>query len=210
MADKAELSHHLAHVYSAAAQCPFDVRLVLVMDGMWETYRTMKLSVDDDSYVSELTLCDPVDVDAWARSSHFDWREAESAYTFTKADGALRARPLFKRFTEKKMPPARFNHGFENMDSLGAVYSCASSHIFGDWNACGKVMGLAPWQGHAWDGDAAQDGGSEPPPPVTAPTVDSRRRRGCCAFVCPTPLPIYRNEPPTLLAQCCAHWQEDR
>lgn len=37
------------------------------------------------------------------------------------------------------------------MDSLGAVYSRASSHIFGDWNACGKVMGLAPWQGHIWN-----------------------------------------------------------
>ena len=39
------------------------------------------------------------------------------------------------------------------MDSLGAVYSRASSHIFGDWNACGKVMGLAPWQGHVWNSD---------------------------------------------------------
>ena len=36
------------------------------------------------------------------------------------------------------------------MDSLGALYSRASSHIFGDWNACGKVMGLAPWMGHEW------------------------------------------------------------
>ena len=36
------------------------------------------------------------------------------------------------------------------MDSVGALYSRASSHIFGDWNACGKVMGLAPWMGHEW------------------------------------------------------------
>ena len=39
------------------------------------------------------------------------------------------------------------NHGFENMESLGAIYSRISSHILGDWNACGKVMGLAPWAG---------------------------------------------------------------
>lgn len=51
---------------------------------------------------------------------------------------------------EEKTPPALYNHGFENMDSVGALYSRASSHIFGDWNACGKVMGLAPWIGHAW------------------------------------------------------------
>jgi len=36
------------------------------------------------------------------------------------------------------------------MESVGAVYSRASSHIFGDWNACGKVMGLAPWACHSW------------------------------------------------------------
>ena len=44
----------------------------MVMEGMWETYRTMKLGVDDDSYVLELMLCDPADVDARARSSHLD------------------------------------------------------------------------------------------------------------------------------------------
>lgn len=27
----------------------------------------------------------------------------------------------------------------------GAVYSRISSHVLGDWNACGKIMGLAPW-----------------------------------------------------------------
>ncbi len=59
-------------------------------------------------------------------------------------------KPVFKRFVEESTPPVLYNHGFENMDSLGALYSRASSHIFGDWNACGKVMGLAPWMGHEW------------------------------------------------------------
>lgn len=39
------------------------------------------------------------------------------------------------------------------MESAGALYSRASSHIFGDWNACGKVMGLAPWMVHSWQVD---------------------------------------------------------
>jgi hypothetical protein len=43
--------------------------------------------------------------------------------------------PIFKRFTQENSPPTLYNHGFENMDSLGALYSRASSHIFGDWNA---------------------------------------------------------------------------
>ena len=41
------------------------------------------------------------------------------------------------------------------MDSAGALYSRASSHIFGDWNACGKVMGLAPWMVHSWEVDGS-------------------------------------------------------
>ena len=47
----------------------------------------------------------------------------------------LTYQPIFKRFTQENSPPTLYNHGFENMDSLGAVYSRASSHIFGDWNA---------------------------------------------------------------------------
>eukprot|EP00180_Rhodochaete_pulchella_P003575 Plantae.Rhodophyta-Rhodochaete_pulchella.ctg6234.p1 GENE.Plantae.Rhodophyta-Rhodochaete_pulchella.ctg6234~~Plantae.Rhodophyta-Rhodochaete_pulchella.ctg6234.p1 ORF type:complete len:490 (+),score=70.41 Plantae.Rhodophyta-Rhodochaete_pulchella.ctg6234:613-2082(+) len=31
------------------------------------------------------------------------------------------------------------------MESCGAVYSRVASNIFGHWNHCGKVMGLAPW-----------------------------------------------------------------
>lgn len=52
---------------------------------------------------------------------------------------------VFKRWQPHNSPPTLYNHGFENMESLGAVYSRVSSHVFGDWNACGKVMGLAPW-----------------------------------------------------------------
>ena len=65
--------------------------------------------------------------------------------------------PIFKRFTQENSPPTLYNHGFENMDSLGALYSRVSSHIFGDWNACGKAMGLAPWQDHAWDKDGKEN-----------------------------------------------------
>src|SRR6185436_14809596 len=34
---------------------------------------------------------------------------------------------------------------FFNMPGLGALYSRASSYIFGDWNKCGELMGLAPY-----------------------------------------------------------------
>ena len=31
------------------------------------------------------------------------------------------------------------------MAGLGALYSRASTYIFGDWNKCGELMGLAPY-----------------------------------------------------------------
>jgi len=173
-----EMSHHLSHAYSAAAQAPFERGMVVVMDGMGETYRTMKRGLEsgDESYVSDLNLMKefgesiqfiPEDIEERAKNSYFDWREAESVYTFVKDDKCLTIKPIFKRFSEENTPPTLYNHGFENMDSLGAVYSRASSHIFGDWNACGKVMGLAPWQGHVWDND------DDPQKPqLTAQTIE--------------------------------------
>ena len=96
--DKLELSHHLAHAYSAASQCPFDTGLIVVMDGMGETYRTMMRAKEskDGTYVSDFTLmcekedtyrsiqCIPSDIEERAKTSYFDWREAESVYTFHK------------------------------------------------------------------------------------------------------------------------------
>lgn len=93
---KLELSHHLAHAYSVCAQSPFEKGLIVVMDGMGETYRAMKMAVDseDDSYVSDFTLCKdsnekieiiPKDLDMLVSTkSYYDWREAESVYTFCK------------------------------------------------------------------------------------------------------------------------------
>jgi predicted NodU family carbamoyl transferase len=152
-----ELSHHLAHAYSTVAQAPFESGLCLVADGMGESYRTMlgaKLA-KDTSYTSDLLFegwtCVPSDLPSLSVTHPYDYREAESLYTFAKVGNhSLELRPIWKRFTCENTPPTLYNHGFENMDSLGAVYSRASSTIFGDWNACGKVMGLAPWAFHSW------------------------------------------------------------
>jgi carbamoyltransferase len=162
-----ELSHHLAHAYSTATQAPFDEGMVVVMDGMGESYRTMLQAkkTNDPTYVSDLSFpvtsnkggefpfdCIPSDLAERAQSTPFDWREAETVYVFEKKNHTMNLRPVFKRFTPENSPPTLYNHGFENMDSAGALYSRASSHIFGDWNACGKVMGLAPWMHHKWTG----------------------------------------------------------
>lgn len=156
-AEKLEISHHLAHAYSAASQCPFSNGMVVVMDGMGETYRAMRAAKEsgDERYVSDLAFegeyqCIPADIKERSSKSVFDWREGESVYEFVKDGVDISVKPIFKRFVEEKSPPALYNHGFENMDSVGAIYSRASSHIFGNWNTCGKVMGLAPWMGYKW------------------------------------------------------------
>jgi predicted NodU family carbamoyl transferase len=151
-----EISHHLAHAYSTATQAPFDHGLIVVMDGMGETYRTMIDGIEDEKYTSDFDLNDcmeiiPNNLNDLSTKSRFDWREAESIYTFRKDSEGIHIIPMFKRFQEEHSPPTLYNHGFENMDSIGAVYSRASSHIFGDWNSCGKVMGLAPWRVYSWE-----------------------------------------------------------
>lgn len=160
-----ELSHHLAHAYSTATQSPFETGMVVVMDGMGESYRTMlhAKKSNDPTYVSDLNFptpdnnndfpfdCIPSNLAEQAQSTPYDWREAETVYLFEKKTDTINLRPIFKRFTPERSPPTLYNHGFENMDSVGALYSRASSHIFGDWNACGKVMGLAPWMNHSWE-----------------------------------------------------------
>ena len=90
-----EVSHHLAHAYSAAAQCPFHTGMVVVMDGMGDTWRTMNRAKDqrDKTYHSDLAADQgtiqfvPSDIQERAKTSHYDWREAESVYTFTKEKG---------------------------------------------------------------------------------------------------------------------------
>jgi len=130
------------------------------MDGMGETYGAMQaaLASGDEAYAHDLALSRspatviPADIKAKAGAAEHGYREGESAYTFQRdrASNRIHITPLLKRWIEEKSPPTLYNHGFENMMSAGAVYSRVSSNIFGDWNACGKVMGLAPWHG-AWN-----------------------------------------------------------
>jgi carbamoyltransferase len=115
------ISHHLAHAYSAFAVCPFEEGVVMVVDGV-------------GSYSSDVTEDYPAadKVDPLAR-------ESESYYKFSGS----RIETLKKVW----MGPSRgfLSDDFYNMEGLGALYSRASTYIFGDWNKCGELMGLAPY-----------------------------------------------------------------
>jgi carbamoyltransferase len=152
--EKHELSHHLAHAWSVLPQAPFDRGLILVADGIGSTYADclghssgshLGTFSSDVGLAKDANYCEvPNDLN----DTKATWREGETVYRF---DG-LRLQSLFKRWIQERSPVLLYNYGFENMESLGAVYSRVSSHVFGDWNACGKIMGMVPWAGR-WNPD---------------------------------------------------------
>src|SRR5438477_3306151 len=115
------ISHHLAHAYSAFAASPFEEGVVMIVDGVG-SYRAdamEKLPTEDAG--------NPLA------------RESESFYRFS----GTQLECLKKVWLE----PSRgmLNEEFYSMPGLGALYSRASTYVFGDWNKCGELMGLAPY-----------------------------------------------------------------
>jgi carbamoyltransferase len=115
------ISHHLAHAYSAFAASPFDEGAVMIVDGVG-SYQADAMDNDEASK----------DVSPLAR-------ESESYYSFKGS--------TLKTLKKVWLAPSRgfLSDEFYNMAGLGALYSRASTYVFGDWNKCGELMGLAPY-----------------------------------------------------------------
>ncbi len=115
------VSHHLAHAYSAFAACPFEEGVVMVVDGVGSYSADIAEPYPPGAGVAPLA------------------RESESYYRF---EGS-RIETLKKVWLE----PTRgfLSDEFYNMPGLGALYSRAATYVFGDWNKCGELMGLAPY-----------------------------------------------------------------
>jgi carbamoyltransferase len=152
--DKFELSHHLSHAWSVLPHAPFAQGLILVADGIGSSYADClghTIGSNLGGYQSDADLpkaANYSEVPPPQARANASWREGETVYRFE----GLRLESYFKRWIQERSPSLLYNYGFENMESLGAVYSRISSHIFGDWNACGKIMGMAPWAGR-WTPD---------------------------------------------------------
>src|SRR3954471_8214878 len=115
------ISNHLAHAYSAFAVSPFEEGAVMIVDGV-------------GSYRSDVIEPYPPSDAATPLA-----RESESYYKFHGSGIEC----LKKVWME---PDRDFLSGeFYSMPGLGALYSRASTYIFGDWNKCGELMGLAPY-----------------------------------------------------------------
>lgn len=121
-----ELSHHLAHAWSSISTAPFTSGVVLIMDGMGESYQAMiedlyENNDKSDDYMHDLKLlknepglCKFFPSSLFAGSTY---REAETAYYFDVNKGEIR--PIFKRWTKERAPAQSYNQGFEEMESLG-------------------------------------------------------------------------------------------
>ena len=144
--EKLELTHHLAHAWSALPTAPFDHGLIVVMDGMGSTKKDWEAAKGGATEAS-LSCAPSYQQVPMSLQENQSWREGETVFRFQGMD----LQRVFKRWTCEHTPTFLYNYGFENMESLGALYSRISSHVFGDWNACGKIMGLAPWDEH-WNG----------------------------------------------------------
>src|SRR5919197_1473183 len=115
------ISHHLAHAYSAFAASPFEEGVVMIVDGVGSYRADAMEKLPEDDKGNPLA------------------RESESYYHFS----GTRLECLKKVWLE----PSRgmLNEEFYSMPGLGALYSRASTYVFGDWNKCGELMGLAPF-----------------------------------------------------------------
>ena len=79
------------------------------MDGMGETYRTMKRTMydGDERYVSDVLFegeyeCIPSDIEERSKTSVYDWREAESVYEFTKDSSGISVKVRDERGEKEK------------------------------------------------------------------------------------------------------------
>ena len=115
------ISHHLAHAYSAFAACPFEEGVVMVVDGVGGYRADVMEPYPPANDVSPLA------------------RESESYYRFSGSK--------LEAIKKVWLEPSRgfLSDEFYNMPGLGAVYSRVSTYVFGDWNKCGELMGLAPY-----------------------------------------------------------------
>ncbi|GMH94264.1 hypothetical protein TrVE_jg1280 [Triparma verrucosa] len=160
-----ELSHHLAHAYSTLPQSNLTSGLVAVIDGQGDTLQSSLNNLHNPSFKNDLQLFSShygswhIEASSDLRSllikpgpgpqtpppTSFTYRESESFYSYTSTSPSSPLRPLLKRYSSTRLPPHISSHGFVDFNSLGGLYSRLSTSIFKNWNACGKVMGLAPF-----------------------------------------------------------------
>lgn len=133
-----DISHHLAHAYSAVGTSPFSECAVMVIDGCGSPlHQFLSMHPEQEKYIDSIFL-----------NENQMLCEKDSFYHF---DGQ-KLIPLFKDFS--KMSDT-ISNGLKlptTQHSIGGFYAAVSHYVFNDMDDVGKLMGLAPF-GNAKDFD---------------------------------------------------------
>ncbi|MBZ4044298.1 carbamoyltransferase C-terminal domain-containing protein [Flavobacterium hibisci] len=126
-----DISHHLAHAYSAVGTCPFSECAVMVIDGCGSPLEQfLKLHPEQKQYINPEFL-DGVQMLC----------EKDSFYNF---DGQ-KLTPLIKDFSKMAENSGGLFSLPTTQHSIGGFYAAVSYYVFGDMDDVGKLMGLAPF-----------------------------------------------------------------
>lgn len=126
-----DISHHLAHAYSAVGTCPFSECAAMVIDGCGSPLdQFLKLHPEQKEYVSPEFL-DEIQMVC----------EKDSFYHF---DGQ-KLTPLIKDFSKMAEKSGGLFSLPTTQHSIGGFYASVSYYVFGDMDDVGKLMGLAPF-----------------------------------------------------------------
>jgi carbamoyltransferase len=126
-----DISHHLAHAYSAVGTSPFSECAVMVIDGCGSPL---------DQFIAlhpeQKHLLDPVFFEEKQMQC-----EKDSFYYF---DGQ-NLTPLYKDFSTMSSNSTNYFRLPTTQHSIGGFYASISNYVFGDMDDVGKLMGLAPF-----------------------------------------------------------------
>lgn len=125
------ISHHLAHAYSAIGNAPFTECAVMVIDGCGSfLHHYLEIHPEQKPFIPS-SILEQVQLQA----------EKDSFYYF---DGD-KLQPVWKDFSVMSAPTGSPLDLPTTKHSIGGFYSAISHYIFGDMNDVGKLMGLAPF-----------------------------------------------------------------
>ena len=130
-----DISHHVAHAYSAIGSSPFDEMAVVVMDGQGSSLDTCIDASDPDVL--------PKEIKELPEEKKYKYWEKESYYLFK--NGKLKT--IFKDMSKfvihdrSQYPVAPY----DMEHSIAEFYGGISYYVFDDEFCEGKLMGLAPY-----------------------------------------------------------------
>lgn len=135
-----EISHHLAHAYSALGHSPFEESLIIVIDGAGSLYdhTTEKAKENFDPYGEPLII---------SKDKKDQLAESLSVYHQRGSEITPLEKYWQKAHSSENSPLPRV------FDGIGMFYEYAAQYIFNCKHSAGKVMGLSSFS----EGEAIED-----------------------------------------------------